>query len=344
MTLAQAPPGIELPALRRYFHDHVPEAGGDVHVELITGRRSNLTYLVTDDRHRWVLRRPPLGPLTPTAHDMAREYRVVAALQGSGVPVPAPVALCEDADVLGVPFSVVSYVEGRVLRDGDDAERIGEDVAARCGRALADALAALHAIPYDKIGLGDFGRPDGYLERQLRRWRAQWERVATRDMPRLRVLHDRLVEILPRQRIATIVHGDYRLDNTILDRHDLGWIVAIVDWEMSTLGDPLTDLGLLQAYWDPVTRPLLGVRHAPSANPGFPTADQLAQRYAETSGRDIGDLRFYRALGYFKLAVIAEGIHRRHLAGATVGTGFEKVGRAAHTLVDAGLRTTGTVA
>lgn len=339
----QSPPGIDLPALRRFFHDHVADVTGDVRAELIAGGRSNLTYLVSDGEHRWVLRRPPLGPLTPTAHDMAREYRVVTALQGTGVPVAAPVALCERDDVLGVPFSVVSYVEGRVLRDGDHAAGLSEEVAHRCGNAMVDALAALHAVPYDQVGLVGFGRPDGYLERQLGRWRGQWDRVATRQLPRLEILHGRLdkalTKALPRQQPATIVHGDYRLDNTILDRHDLGWIAAIVDWEMSTLGDPLADLGLLQAYWDPVTQPVLGVRHAPSANPGFPTADQLAQRYAEVSGCDISGLTFYRALGYFKLAVIAEGIHRRHLAGATVGTGFESAGRAVRALIDAGLRT-----
>jgi aminoglycoside phosphotransferase (APT) family kinase protein len=326
-------------ALERFFRDRVPGFTGGLTAVLLHGGRSNLTYLVADGEHRWVLRRPPLGPLTPTAHDMAREYRVVAALQGTGVPAAAPVALCEDDGVLGVPFSVVSYVEGRVLRDGDDAAGLDAGDARRCAEALVDALAAVHAVPYAEVGLAGFGRPEGYLARQLRRWRGQWDRVATRHLRQLGALHNRLTDALPGDSGAGVVHGDYRLDNTILDPDDPGRIAAIVDWEMATLGDPLADLGLLQAYWDPVTEPVLGVRHAPSANPGFPTAAGLAERYTRTSGREVGDLAFYRALGYFKLAVIAEGIHRRHTAGDTVGTGFDTVGSAVPVLLDAGLDT-----
>ena len=335
---AQAPPGIDLPALRRYFAGHVPAFSGQLSVELITGGKSNLTYLVTDGEHRWVLRRPPLGPLTPTAHDMAREFRVVAALHGTSVPVAQAVALCEDIEVLGVPFAVVSYVAGRTLRDGDDAATLTTDEARRCATALVGTLAALHSVPYEQVGLGGFGRPLGYLERQVRRWHGQWQKVATRELSTLDVLHDELAAAVPPQSASSIVHGDYRLDNTILDVRDPGRILAVVDWEMATLGDPLADLGLLLTYWDPIAEPVLGVRHAPTANPGLGTADDLACWYAESSGRNVGDLRFYRALGYFKLAVIAEGIHQRYLAGDTVGSGFATVGQAVPALVDQGLR------
>ncbi|GAB3141380.1 phosphotransferase family protein [Amycolatopsis stemonae] len=334
------PPGIDLGKLRRYFAGHVPDSAGDIDVSLITGGKSNLTYLVAEGTHRWVLRRPPLGPLTPTAHDMAREYRVVAALQGTRVPVADAVALCEDTGVLGVPFAVVSFVDGRTLQDGDDAETLSEGDARRCGEALVDTPAALHAVSPADVGLADFGRPEGYLERQVRRWREQWDKVATRDLPDLLTLHARLAGSVPGHGDASIVHGDYRLDNTILAKDDPGRVLAVVDWEMATLDDPLADFALLQAYWDPATEPVLGVRHAPSANPGFPGMSELAERYAAKTGRDLDELRFHRGLAHFKLAVIADGIHQRHLAGETVGSGFDTIGTAVPALVAAGLRFT----
>ncbi|WP_020661445.1 phosphotransferase family protein [Amycolatopsis benzoatilytica] len=337
----QVPPGIDLPAVRRYFADHVPGSTGNPSIELIAGGKSNLTYRVDEGEHQWVLRRPPLGPLTPTAHDMAREFRVVAALRDSAVPVAQAVALCEDTTVLGVPFAVVSYVDGWTLRGAADAAALPAEDARRCAEALADSLAALHAIRPAEVGLDDFGRPDGYLERQVRRWRGQWARVATRQLPQLDALGTRLSEAIPPQSTPGVVHGDYRLDNTILAHDDPGRILAVVDWEMAALGDPLADLGLLLTYWDPVSEPVLGVRHAPSANPGFPDARELAERYAKSSGRDLTELNFYHALGCFKLAVIAEGIHQRYLAGQTVGEGFDTVGAAVPALLDAGLRTLG---
>lgn len=326
------PPGIDLPALRGFLGDL---AAGPLRAKLITGGRSNLTYLVTDGVTRWVLRRPPLGPLTPSAHDMAREYRFVAALRDTAVPVADPVALCEDPVVLGAPFLVVSYVEGRTVRGADDAAALTHDEAGRCAAALVDTLATLHAVPV--AALSALGRPAGYLPRQVRRWRDQWDRVATRALDTVDALHGGLAAALPVAGDATVVHGDFRLDNTILAPEDPGRVAAVVDWEMATLGDPLADLGLLLVYWDPVTEPVLGLPHATSANPGFPTASALAARYAQATGRDLGRLPFYRALGYFKLAVVAEGIHQRYLAGRTVGEGFDTVGAAVPALLDAGL-------
>ena len=324
-------------ALESYFAAHVPGVRGPLRQTLITGGKSNLTYEVTDGHSRWVLRRPPLGNLTPTAHDMGREYRVVAALGASGVPVARAVCYCPDPSVIGAPFTVMSYVDGVVLRDGDLAAALAPADARRCAEALVDELARLHAVDPLDVGLSDFGRPAGYLERQVRRWRGQWDRVATRSLSTVDDLHRLLERATPAESGAAIVHGDYRLDNAILDRADPGTIRAIVDWEMATLGDPLADLGLMLVYWDPVCAPVLGVRHAPTANPGFPTGAELAARY----GRDIGSLAFYRALGYFKLAVIAEGIHARHLAGQTVGPGFDAVGSAVPALVATGLDTLG---
>ena len=330
-------PGVDLPALQRYFDRQVEACQGLLRLSLITGGRSNLTYAVTDGVSRWVLRRPPLGPLTPTAHDMSREYRVVEALGPTGVPVPRAVAYCADPSVLGVPFAVTSYVDGMVPRDGDEAAALPADDARRCAEALVDALAALHALEPERIGLAEFGRPDGYLHRQVRRWHGQWTRVATRELSELDELHRRLAHATPAESGASVVHGDYRLDNTIVDAADPGRIRAIVDWEMATLGDPLADLGLLLVYWDPACEPVLGMRHVPTANPGFPSGPDLVRRYALCSGRDVTHLAFYEALGYLKLAVIAEGIHARYLAGQTVGAGFDAVGSAVPTLLRAGL-------
>ncbi|WP_328436577.1 phosphotransferase family protein [Streptomyces sp. NBC_00444] len=329
--------GIDGPGLQRYFERHVPECAGPLRVKPLHGGRSNLTYDVTDGTHRWVLRRPPLGVLTPTAHDMDREYRVVAALDGTGVPVARAVLSCTDPAVIGAPFCVVDFVEGAVLRDGDEAAELPPADARRSAEALVDALVALHSVDPAEVGLGDFGRPDGYLERQVRRWRSQWDKVATRTLPDLDALHRRLARSLPVSGTPAIVHGDYRLDNTILAPGDFGRITAIVDWEMATLGDPLADLGMLLMYWDPTCEPVLGARHVPTANPGFPSGRELAERYAARSGRDIADLAFYQALGCFKLAVIAEGIHARFSAGQTVGTGFDRVGSAVPALLRSGL-------
>ncbi|MCX5063244.1 phosphotransferase family protein [Streptomyces sp. NBC_00201] len=338
MTASQAGVvGVDVPALQRYFARRVPECEGPLRVRLLQGGRSNLTYEVTDGTHRWVLRRPPLGVLTPTAHDMDREFRVVAALGGTGVPVARAVLSCTDAEVIGAPFSVVEFVEGVVLRDGDQAAALPGADARRAADALVDALVVLHSVDAHDVGLGGFGRPKGYLERQVRRWRGQWDKVATRPLHDLDELYGRLVRSLPASGAPAIVHGDYRLDNTLVAVGDFGRIAAIVDWEMATLGDPLADLGMLLMYWDPACEPVLGARHVPTANPGFPSGRQLAERYAEKSGRDILVLPYYQALACFKLAVIAEGIHARYLAGQTVGTGFEQLGTAPPALLRSGL-------
>jgi len=329
--------GVDVPALQRYFDRCVTGCAGPLQVSLIPGGRSNLTYAVSDGTSRWVLRRPPLGTLTPTAHDLSREYRVVAALGPTAVPVPRAVAYCGDAGVIGAPFAVMSYVDGTVLRDGEQAAALPPGDARRCAEALVDALVVLHALDPGQIGLAEFGHPGGYLHRQVRRWHGQWDRVATRELPECDELHRRLARATPVDSATCVVHGDYRLDNTLVDNGDPGRILAIVDWEMATLGDPLADLGLLLVYWDPVCEPVLGLRHVPTANAGFPAGADLALRYAQRSGRDLSLLGFYQALGYLKLAVIAEGIHARYLAGNTVGPGFDTVGSAVAPLLRAGL-------
>ncbi|MEV0431023.1 phosphotransferase family protein [Micromonospora sp. NPDC050495] len=328
--------GLDLPALERFFTGHVPGFGGPLTAELLQGGRSNLTYRLTDRRTTWVLRRPPLGGLTPSAHDMHREYRIVSALAGSGVPV-APTVAFIPADVMGVPCSVVEYVDGPVIRTQEQLHALPAPDIRRCAYGLVDVLARLHAVDPGCIGLEGFGRPDGYLARQIRRWNDQWHRVRTRDLDDVETLRARLVEACPVESGASIVHGDFRIDNAILDPDDPAQVRALVDWEMATLGDPLADLGLHLVYSDPAFEPVLA-GSAASTSRELPTADHLAEHYADATGRDLSRLPFYLALGYFKIAVIAEGIHARFQQGLTRGSGFATVGDAVAPLVANGLR------
>lgn len=305
---------------------------GELTAELISGGRSNLTYVVRGETGSVVVRRPPLGLVLPSAHDMAREYRVTAALSTIGFPVARPMLLCTDEDVIGAPFYVMEHVEGTVLR-GDALSTVDAHAAARCGSELVDTLLRLHAVDYAAIGLGDFGRSDGYLQRQVRRWHQQWEASKTRELPLLESVTERLRDGLPDSSQAGasragIVHGDYRLDNVMFES-GLGRIRAVMDWEMATIGDPLADVGLLVVYTDSST-----LRLIPSVPVGYPTGEQLARRYAEGSGIPLDRLDWYIAFGFFKLAVISEGIHARYLRGKTVGEGFETFGPAVPVLVE----------
>ncbi len=328
--------GLDLPALDRFFVERVPGFSGQLTAELVQGGRSNLTYRLSDGRTTWVLRRPPLGGLTPSAHDMRREYQVIAALADSDVPVAGAVALA-DADILGVPFTVVEYVDGMVIRTLEELHILPQSEIIRCAYGLIDVLVRLHNIDPAEVGLADFGRPDGYLSRQVTRWYGQWNRVRTRELDDIERLHASLAATCPTEARASIVHGDYRIDNAILDPADPGTLRAVLDWEMATLGDPIADLALHLVYADPVFAPVLAGAAA-STSPRLPGLTDLAERYATSSGQDLGDLRFYLGLGYFKIAVIAEGIHARFRQGLTRGTGFDTVGPAVAPLAAAGLK------
>ena len=331
--------GLDLPALQAWFDATVPDAGM-LQAEIVHGGRSNLTFRLTDGRAAWVLRRPPLGGWTPSAHDMAREFRVVAARADGDVPVARAVALCEDPSVLGVPFLVAEFVDGHVIRSRDDLDALSDADVDRCAFTLVEVLGKLHAVDPVAVGLGTFGRPAGYLGRQVRRWHDQWTRVATPEsiaaIPDVGVLHAELAQACPAESGASIVHGDYRIDNTIVDPDDPAVVRAVVDWEMATLGDPLADLGLYLAYLDPAFEPVLGGAAA-ATSPRMPTADDQAAHYAAVTGRDLSDLEFYLGLGYFKAAIIAAGIHARHVQGHTVGEGFDAAGTAVAPLAAAGL-------
>jgi aminoglycoside phosphotransferase (APT) family kinase protein len=319
--------GVDLDRLRTWFAANVEGAtDAPLRASLISGGRSNLTYAVTDGVHRWVLRRPPLGHVLPTAHDMAREYKVLAALAPTDVPVPAALAFCDDAAVNDAPFYVMDEVVGQILRTPADMAKLNPDEARRCSEALVDVLVAIHAVDYDAVGLSDFGHPDGYVERQVRRWGEQWERSKTRELPQIDELARRLRNAIPESPPPTIVHGDYRLDNTMLAADDPGRIVAVLDWEMATLGDPLADVGLFLLYWARDEEATRGVGAPVDERAGFLSRDAIVQRYANASGRDVSQLAFYEALAAYKLAIILEGIHARFLMGKTLGDGFEHIG------------------
>ncbi|MFD7657144.1 phosphotransferase family protein [Actinosynnema sp. NPDC059797] len=323
-------PGLDLDRLA----DHL--GTGPLTGELIPGGRSNLTYRVTDGEHRWVLRRPPLGHVLATAHDMAREHRVISALADTAVPVPRAELLCTDTEVLGAPFYLMQEVPGVALRHRDQCPWLTPDLAGALSDRLVDVLADLHAVDPHEVGLTDFGRPEGFLHRQVARWGKQLEASRSRELPGIDELRDRLAATVPVTRRTAIVHGDYRLDNVLVTTDPLD-VSAVLDWEMATLGDPLADLGLLCVYWNGVgleDDPITGT--VPTL-PGFASTERMVARYAERSGADVEGLAWYTAFGYFKLAVILEGIHFRFTRGKTVGAGFDQIGQLTLPLVRQGL-------
>jgi aminoglycoside phosphotransferase (APT) family kinase protein len=305
-------------------------------VQLIAGGRSNLTYRLDLAGGQIVLRRPPLGHVLPTAHDMSREYRVLSALSGTAVPVPQPLAICADADVIGAPFYLMRFVDGVVLRTLQDGAALTPERAAELSNLMAETMAAIHSVDLDAAGLADFGRPAGYLARQLARWQRQRELSNTRDLPGYAELVRRLADKMPASADGTLVHGDFRLDNTLITLAGRARVAAVVDWEMSTLGDPLADLGLTLSYWAEQTEgmPEVAVGASITSLPGFWSRAAFATRYADLTGRDVSDIGYYIAFGYFKLAIVLEGIHARFLAHQTVGEGFEREGQAVPTLIE----------
>ncbi|MEO3857142.1 phosphotransferase family protein [Acrocarpospora sp. B8E8] len=342
-------PGLDLPRLARHL-ERIGLTQGPLTADVIQGGKSNLTYIVRDDSHTLVVRRPPLGHVLATAHDMSREYRVMSALQDTAVPVPRTYHLCQDPDVIGADFYVMEFVPG------------GQPpLTPKLARDLTDVLAALHSIDPETVGLGDFGRPEGFLNRQVTRWKRQLDASRSRDVAGIDELHTRLTQAVPDSGPPAIVHGDFKLGNTLIEN---GQLKAVLDWEMSTLGDPLTDLALFLLYGD-----FAMLDTVPRTDSGFPAdtglssdtglgagtgfpadagsaadagfsidSGDLAAHYAKASGRDLSRLGWYIGLACFKLAVIAEGIHFRFTQGLTVGDGFAEVGATVEPLVERGLR------
>jgi aminoglycoside phosphotransferase (APT) family kinase protein len=309
-------PGLEVAPVTAWLEEHVAGARGPFRFDVIAGGHSNLTYAVTGaDGTRYVLRRPPLHHVLASAHDVGREHRIISGLQGSAVPVPPALGYCDDLEVNGSPFYVMGFVDGHVLRDPDHVvQALTEPARQAACRSLADTLAAIHAVDLDAAGLRDLGRHEGYIARQLKRWHGQWQQQKTRELPAVDEAHDILAARIPPQGPATIVHGDYRLDNCIVT--DEGNVAAVLDWEICTLGDPLADVGMLYVYWTgPGDEPSAWLGPATTA-PGFWDRAELIDRYGEVSGRELGNLEFYVAFAFWKLACILEGVYARYLGGA----------------------------
>jgi aminoglycoside phosphotransferase (APT) family kinase protein len=316
------PRGIDQPNVTAWFEGNVPDVKAPFEFTLIAGGRSNLTFRVTDSAgHEWALRRPPVSHVLPTAHDMSREHRVITALGPTAVPVPITVGLCTDPEVNGQPFYVMEFVNGHILRGAGAVTKAFDPATIRAiGDSIADTLATLHDIDVEAVGLSDLARHEGYIERQIRRWSKQFsDMVVNGDN------YDGLVEhvgaelgaTIPEQQGVSIVHGDYRLDNTVIG--DDGKVRAILDWELCTLGDPMADVGVLMCYWNDGSDPNAIPGVSATSSTGMATKAEVLARYAETSGRDVSDVGFFTAFGYWKLACILQGVYCRYLNGAGAG-------------------------
>lgn len=300
--------------------------GRELSATLIAGGRSNPTYVISDGAREWILRRPPYGHVLATAHDMSREHRVMRALMPTAVPVPHVVGACDDTSVIGAEFYVMDRLDGITLRTREDTEKLTPEQRCRLADAMVDALVALHEIDPASVGLAGWGKPEGYLGRQLKRWKDQWDASVTVERPEVAELIQRLSDALPVSHHPGIVHGDFKLDNLMVDREDPTRIVGLLDWEMSTLGDTLSDLGILCSFWDQPGEFYNPLTAGATAMSGFPSRAQLVNRYAAARGLDVSDLDWYMVFADFKIAVILEGIHARHLQGHTSGADFETVG------------------
>jgi aminoglycoside phosphotransferase (APT) family kinase protein len=311
------PLGIDLARVTTWLEANVAGASGPFRFDLIAGGHSNLTYRVTGaDGARYVLRRPPLGHLLASAHDMGREYRIIHALAETPVPVAPALGHCDDPEVNGAPFYVMGFVDGLVVRTTAEArENLTPQARLTASGSIVDTLAAIHAVDPTAVGLGTLGKHDGYIARQLKRWYGQWEQSKTRELPAVDETYHHLMARIPEQQGVSIVHGDYRLDNCIVGPD--GHIRAVLDWEICTLGDPLADAGLLFVYWgvDAGARDG-GLPTAPTTVEGFLDRNAAVARYGEVSGRDMSHIDFYIAFGFWKLACIVEGVYARYLHGA----------------------------
>src|SRR6478609_4741067 len=318
---------LDLAKLEPYLRSHFPDLGGDLVVKQFPSGHSNLTYSVALGGKEMVLRRPPFGSKVKSAHDMGREYNVLAKLHAA-YPTPRPLLYCTDDSVLGAPFYVMERVRGLILRRNlPDGLALPHETARKLSESFIDNLAALHGLDYAALGLGELGKPQGYLERQVRGWTERYQGSKTHDLPEVEPLSAWLREHMPARSGATLIHNDYKYDNMVLDPTDITRIKAVLDWEMCTLGDPLTDLGTALAYWID-----------PDDPPGMLRRAELAQRYAEKTGRDLSDIVFYYVFAMFKVAVIIQQIYYRYFHGLTKDERFASLGEVARTLMRVGLR------
>jgi aminoglycoside phosphotransferase (APT) family kinase protein len=314
--------GIHADNVTRWFTANVPEIATPLTFTLIAGGRSNLTYRVEDASGQpWVLRRPPVHHVLPTAHDMVREHRIMTSLAPSGIPVPRTIGLCTDESVNDRPFYVMEFVEGHIVRDAPEAEQAFDPATRRAvGDRMTETLSALHAVDPDAVGLGDLGRREGYIERQLKRWSGQYAQMHVEGVDHgglVERVGDELARRVPKQQRTSIVHGDYRMDNVVLN--DAGEVRAILDWELCTLGDPLADVGLLMDYWADSDNAMSVLGASPTTAPGFSTRAEVLEHYASVTDLDLTQIGFYCAFGYWKLACILQGVYARYVAGAGAG-------------------------
>lgn len=340
-THTVSPTGLDLDRVTDWLAKELPGVvAGELSASLITGGKSNLTYELTDGVQQWILRRPPLGTIMATAHDMRREYKMADALSTTNVPVAKMVAYCGDKDVLGADFYIMERIEGVPYRYADELKALGEDRTRAIGTELVSTLAKLHSVDPAQAGLGDFGRPEGFLGRQVKRWKTQLDASFTRELPGADELYEKLVAAVPEKSASGIVHGDFRLDNVLMGADDLP--AAVIDWEMATLGDPLLDLALMLTYQrrakivagrestDPATYDV-------TLAPGYPSAEEIMAHYEAESGRSLDGFGFHLGLACFKLAGISEGVRFRHINRQTVGEGFEDSGSTVPLLLELGL-------
>lgn len=308
--------GINETSVTNFLAARVPELVPPVRYSLIAGGHSNLTYRCEDNAgHAYVLRRPPLGHVLESAHDMGREHKIIDALKGTAVPVPANYGLCTDKSINDADFYLMEFIDGKVLNDSAVGAEVPEPDRQAISEEVVEILSALHGINPDDVGLGDLGRKEAYLERQIKRWTKQWEASKTHEIPAMEESCRILKEQMPEQIGASIVHGDFRLGNMIVSD---GRVRAILDWELCTLGDPLADVGYILNNWvtaEEVPEPGEGDQ-APTAAGGFWSRDQLVERYAANTGRDLSGINYYRAFSHWRLAAIGQGVYKRYLMGA----------------------------
>lgn len=329
--------GLDLAALGGYLSGLDIAVAGPLTATLISGGRSNLTYEVSDGVTEWILRRPPMGTVLAGAHDVGREYRVMKALATTVVPVPTMVALDPEGGVLGVPFYLMGRIDGAVLRTRSMVAKVAVPHRTRLGHALVDTLADLHDVDYQAIGLGELGRPTGYLQRQLERWVKQFHIIEFRPLPLVDIITDVLRADVPDNGLASIVHGDYRIDNVIVAADDAGRIAGVLDWEMATLGDPLADLATLVMFWDEPGRPYNPITGGLMDFEGFLSANEVVERYVARRDLTVETIDWYLAFAEFRLAIILEQMYARHVAGQTLGSGFDGIGDMVGTLLESAM-------
>ncbi len=317
-----SPVGIDVHSVSQFLVSNVSSLTAPFTFDLVAGGRSNLTFCVTDANGRRVaLRRPPVSHVLPTAHDMAREHRILSALHPAGIAVPQPLAMASDPEINGAPFYVMEFVDGHILRTARQAEaELTEQVRGEVGIQLASTLASLHRVDIDAVGLGDLARRDGYIERQVKRWTSQYSAMAVPGIDHGGIIEEiaaQLLAAVPTPQGVSVVHGDYRLDNTVVN--DQGQVVAILDWEICTLGDPLADLGTLLCYWAEPGDGDVALLDSPTLAPGFINRQAITAAYAEASGLDVSRAPYYMAFGYWRLACILQGVYARYVGGAAAG-------------------------